>query len=1187
MKKRCALFIAVVMLFNMLAVSVCNQDAYAKEYHVETQLGEVGSLTLSYEDGGDVGEPAKGIHYVNRKLQYSFSLKDTISDNANVSLRLYRDNQVLVEDTVQLDNPACQGVLEDEGTYRLVLSGTDGEASIPQTQYEFVMDKTEPEISFDKIKNGETFQESRLLEIHSKEANPDYDSYTIQIKMNLNGKESSSQFSWKDVVNALEDRTEEFDTDYYAFESHVKSDGEEVIGIRFKDCKKDADCQVSVTGKDMAGNEAKEKKISFSFDYTAPVVTVSGFEDGKCYSGPVAVKSEIKEHNLKSVKAKMYVTRTLDGAVIWDKKELVLSTQETAVEKIFDEEGDYSIFYDIVDGTGNSALWNKESGEHAALLKDKVFTFSIDKSAPELNISGTKDGAMSKKPITLTFSVKDRFHNFSQYKMTVTRKDRNGKEESYVDSFDEKEWTDKGQGVVSKSVTYDKDGIYEIRFDAKDKASNEATKTIRFSIDRTAPVISKISYSNVDGVIAPIYQKIYSRKDIVVAFKVRDSVTGVEDKNVYVTFGKDGKKYRARKTTAGFYEIIIPKDIHVKSFDGRLTLWAGDLLGNQSRVTSKPIVYSTKHSRILMDCDKDISKWSNENVTFNVKVSDQSSGISQIVYRIDGEEIYKATFAKNTKEFAYELTASKNAATRDGYTVEVEVTNHCGTVTTASKTVYIDKAAPMISLSGIENGKHYSQDMLFTMEVSDVSYDATGVELFIERNLDGVAERIVVPFFTPDSYEDVAKYNVTGDGSYKIYAVATDGAGNKTVSNTLDFVIDKTAPKLSINNVKDKEVLASGVDVSFGCEESNYLQNKVTILVEQVIAGQKKTSQITEFPKKGKKQSISRRFDEDGTYTVTMEAVDVAGNVAEKKTVTFTIDKTKPEIIIDGCNNYELFDKPITLSVRVMEENFLDNEVEISGKCTDADGKTIDVELSPFESTSRESVLSYEAKTDGHYNFVVTVRDHAGNQDSKEIHFTIDRTKPVIQSLDNFDGQYLQEFRLCETMDDLIKDLTVVSYRVLLNGVEYNGTDVVTEEGKYNLSIEVWDELNHLSEKSIEFMIDRTAPKVIFSGVRDGSIVKDHGVVHIVLADEEDEITGIRVNGKTMDASLRELEYKDYGFYEVEVDCRDKAGNTATRTISFTCVNAITLAVLVVAGVALFGILLAVAVIYISRRRRH
>ena len=66
----------------------------------------------------------------------------------------------------------------------------------------------------------------------------------------------------------------------------------------------------------------------------------------------------------------------------------------------------------------------------------------------------------------------------------------------------------------------------------------------------------------------------------------------------------------------------------------------------------------------------------------------------------------------------------------------------------------------------------------------------------------------------------------------------------------------------------------------------------------------------------------------------------------------------------------------------------------------------------------------------------------------------------------------------------------------------------------------------------------------------------------MALTNTEDEITGVRVNGVDYGAETRTLPFSEYGVYRIEVDCRDKAGNTATGTIHFVYSDPVTIALL-------------------------
>lgn len=697
---------------------------------------------------------------------------------------------------------------------------------------------------------------------------------------------------------------------------------------------------------------------------------------------------------------------------------------------------------------------------------------------------------------------------------------------------------------LEQSLIFEEEGEYEIYVTFSDALGEEeeSLKT-HFKIDRSAPLLQ----------ISGIKNDAAYKEGKTVRFIVSDFTPNLEQ--CMVTVWKNGKKtdlpdFKWSQTDKDGYQyegqLFLKEEGNYKiTFEGE------DSAGNQGKTVSVSFLIDQTAPVIKVECDMDYSVWLNQDITFHTMVSDDRAGIKQILYKVDGKAVKKVTFDQRIYEYDYELTISKSAAKVSGYPVIIEVTDNCGTKSILSRQVYIDKDAPQVTLSGVEKGVHYSKNQTITATVRDVSYIKTKTIFVVRRTLDGKTETISVPAFCPKQYEDTCNRKMDREGSYKIYALTTDSAGNVTKSNTLSFVIDKTAPKLSLSGPDNGSMNAMPVELEITCVESFFAANKVSIQVERELDGHTTTRELTGFPNTGKKSFLQQTVAEDGTYRITVSAADKAGNAAESQVLTFSIDRTRPEIRIRGTDNYEQWDKPATVQFTVVESFYKQNTVSISGTRRDMHGKVTDIQLPQLTSTGKTSTLSQTFEEDGIYEFLVVSKDQAGNTDSAEIHFTIDQTAPRIRHVKQFDRGYYQEFKLADTLEDFFEDLTVISYRILLNGIEYNATDTVTEEGKYNLYVVVKDELGHISSEMAEFIIDHTAPKVIFAGAKDGGMVHEKGAVTLSLTNTEDRITAVRMNGTDYGADVRSLPYEEYGFYRIEVDCVDKAGNTVTRSMNF------------------------------------
>lgn len=1104
------------------------------------------------------------ISYLNGDARIAFSVKESNSSGTTIATTTLCNGKTVNNKNYDMgnENPYTDTqTYSEEGDYTFYINVKDqagNETDNSSKECRFIIDKTAPVV---KIKTAVNDDFERQFVITAKDKNNDLNSYVIEIEKTTKDNRKVIE----EIKNVSELWTISGDTATYVL-----------------DCTEEANYYIAVKGFDKAGNESNHAAASYNIDTTKPVITQSStLKSGDYYNMPVELKGTIQELNYMTAKASIEVLRTFEGKTYTDiNDEIELANEVQGFQYKFDAEGEYQVRVKANDKAGNEA-------------DELTLHFVIDKTAPELSILGVSNNYKTKTNVDITFQSVDRNHNFKEYGIISVRTNSDGEEEVTTDT----EWPDHSSMekdqmsiMTNRILSYEKEGNYEITFKGQDKTGNVSLeKKAAFSIDRTAPVISKIGYSDVNGLIMEKYGIIFSNNAILVEFDVSDSVVGVDENRVYVTIGEertgDTPIYIAHKTAGNRYYVVIPTDLSVEEFDDAVTIWANDLLGNESHVVSTEVVYNTDYPNIVMECDEDYSVWTNKDVTFHTNVSDSKSGLKEVIYRIDGEEVERVVFNSFVSSYDYDLVATKSCDKISGYKVSVEVINNAGSTNTMSKQVFIDKKKPKVTLSGVEYNAHFNQNQTFVTEVKDVSYSNTKTVYVIKRTLDGKTYNVPVQVFHSKQYNDRCKRTMKLEGLYKIYAIATDSAGNQSISNTLSFVIDKTAPKLSVSGTEKGSMNGAPVILQFACEESFFATNMVSIDVVRKLDDNTVKEKIKGFPQNAKKTFKKHTFSEDGTYEVTISAVDKAGNVAASKSITFSIDRTKPEIHITGTGNYEQWDRPVTVSFSITESYFTGSTVQITGTKTDIDGNVSEIAISNFRYTGKVSSLSRLFDEDGIYALEIVSRDEAGNRESAKIHFVIDQTPPEINKVSDLNGEYYQEFKLTDSLEEIFKDLTVLNYHLLLNGVEYSGTDVIDEEGKYNLYVDAEDELGHVTSKNVEFIVDHTAPKIIFNGVEDGETVHESGEVLLSLTNSEDEITAVRMNGIDYGAAVRRLTFTEYGSYKIEVDCKDKAGNSITRSIYFVYNNPVVM-VLLFGGIGILIIAMCAWLIIQTRKKQ-
>ncbi|MGN0437206.1 MAG: Ig-like domain-containing protein [Lachnospiraceae bacterium] len=890
-------------------------------------------------------------------------------------------------------------------------------------------------------------------------------------------------------------------------------------------------------------------------------------------SQPAGVSFDVREMNYSTT-----MVSIMENAQAAEGYPKIMTENRQTFTTEYSDNGAYHVYAWAKDRAGN-------------YCESDAVDFVIDDKHPKLAIKGIKNKKMTKDPVNLTFEATEENPDFSWYKITVERSNRNGQQSVKTYVYPENEWNVIGENCVSHALSIEKEGAYQVTFEAIDKAGNASVKYLTFSIDHTAPIISDITYSNVNGILFPQYNTIFSNKVIALEFNLYDDVVGVNPRDVYVTIGtkedrdNDTLLYLAHEMFENHYIVYIPAEMDLTEFDSPVTIWANDKLKNESSYTSERILYTTDYAKIHMDCDTDYTKWTNKDVTFHTTIEDEKAGLDHVVFRVNDKVVKEIKFLQLTHTYSWDVTAFESADFVTGYAVEVEVTNNCGTTKKMTKQVYIDKEKPEVLLSGTDNGMHYATDKKISAYVKDVSYTNTITNYVVKRTLEGREEDIAVAPLHSTNYETWDSFTMMAEGDYEIYGITRDSAGNTTTSNSLRFVIDKTAPRLRVSGVGDGAVSGQTVSLTFECEELHYETNTVNISVERILDGKVDQYRINDFPCTGKMSSMSRSFTEDGNYVVTMSAVDKAGNEAAVQRIAFTIDRTSPVIRIEGSDNYQLWNRGPILTFMVEESYFTTNQVSITGTRRDIDGIVHEITISDFASSGKISQLSHNFKEDGIYDLVFTSKDEAGNLSREEIHFTVDKTAPDIFLADELQGGYFHDFCLAKDVNDLFRDLTVLSYKILLNGVEYNGTDKITAEGKYNLYVEAKDEVGHVSKEVAEFIIDHTAPKVIFAGVKDGQLVHEAGNVVLSLTNTADTITSVRLNGEELGAAVRSIAYTQPGSYQIDVDCSDMAGNKITRSIYFVYSEPITL--LIIISVLGFLVLMAGVMLFVNSRKNR
>ena len=241
----------------------------------------------------------------------------------------------------------------------------------------------------------------------------------------------------------------------------------------------DGDFTFDIAVKDKAMNSAdKFTQQKFTVDKTAPVIEVSfdnnSAKNGNYYKADRTATIKITEHNFNSGSQYVNIPVTAEGTTAPSVVGWSGSGDDHNATVSFNKDGKYSFTVDYTDLAGNKAV------------QKKVDSFYIDKTAPEVEITGVADHQAYNGTVAPVVTYKDdNFTDDHDFKFTKINIDSKSDDTSKFD-YD----TD-GNGVTEFIYKYrdfaevlENDGIYNFTVELSDKAGNSTSKSVTFSVNR-------------------------------------------------------------------------------------------------------------------------------------------------------------------------------------------------------------------------------------------------------------------------------------------------------------------------------------------------------------------------------------------------------------------------------------------------------------------------------------------------------------------------------------------------------------------------------------------------------------------------------------------------------------------------------------------------------------------------------
>ena len=404
--------------------------------------------------------------------------------------------------------------------------------------------------------------------------------------------------------------------------------------------------------------------------------------------------------------------------------------------------------------------------------------------------------------------------------------------------------------------------------------------------------------------------------------------------------------------------------------------------------------------------------------------------------------------------------------------------------------IKIDTTAPTIDISYNNNapdsGRHYSADRTATIVITERNFSAEDVIITI-TNTDGTIPTIPVTIsdwtevigtenLDDTTYTATITYNADGDYTFAIEC--TDLAGwtcgnvaDKTfdkevvfadgTQNPTEFTVDKTAPVISVsydnNSAQNEKYFNANRTATITIIEHNFPMNDIARVVFKQTTDRGGVIPTVVWNHNGDTHIATFNYSTDGDYTFDVGMTDLAGNASAEAnygdTVAgkdFVIDTTFEDMISqEGVENGVAYghDAVVVPNITISDINLQEYKVTLVGVQKD---KTIDLteEVNALLDKGEETVTGifdiFETKQDldGIYTLTMTSKDKAGNEDSMEIVFTVNRFGSVYVYEEYLIGLIANGGSYVYSVDE---DLIIT---------EYNADKLVTDSLKIEITVD-------------------------------------------------------------------------------------------------------------------------------------
>ncbi|PVL66749.1 Ig-like domain-containing protein [Salmonella enterica] len=634
------------------------------------------------------------------------------------------------------------------------------------------------------------------------------------------------------------------------------------------------------------------------------------------------------------------------------------------------------------------------------------------------------------------------------------------------------------------------DGDYTLSVSVEDKAGNTShSASLTVTVD-TQIAINNIELVNDSGI---------PNDNLTNNVRPHFQVTVPTDVNV-VRLSIDGGKTwfnATQNATPGVWDYIWLADVG----EGKhtLTVEATDKAGNQTTQKLDFIIDTLLSEPTIVLDNTDDSGIKGDNLT-------NANKPTFLLGNIDADARYVTVEVQHgsTKEV---LTATKGATGiwsvtptgtwADGdYTLTVRVEDEAGNVKySAPLTVTVDTqitidVIELVNDNGIP-GDNLTNDVRPHFRVT-VPGDVNEVRL----SIDGGNTWVRATQGTAGIWDYTWPKDVT-DGLHTLTVEATDKAGNKT-TQTLDFTIDTrlSTPTITMDSRDDTGAIGDHITSVKrpGFTIGNIDSDAQSVILRITQGGNSQEVTLTQV---GGQWRFTPDADwADGSYTLTVEVTDNAGNVRQSTPLIVTVDTQTSITDITLVNDHGVPDDNLTNSTRPQFEITVPADVNSVQLSIDGGANWVSA------AQGIEGVWGYTWPTDmgdGKHTLTVMVTDRAGNTATQTLEFFIDtRLSTPIIALDSTDDtgtpgdDMTNRTRPTFILQNIDSDVINVTVSVTHNGTTTSFTATQGAGGWSFTPPAPWGDGDYTLTVTVEDRAGNTRPSTPLTVTVDTQIAIDH-----------------------------------------------------------------------------------------------